>query len=50
MYATYIHGKQYEELLQTAKHLGRKWYSMGKFCETRFAQTELKVYVNFENN
>ena len=23
---------------------------MVKFCETRFAQSELKVYVNFEKN
>ena len=44
------YGKQYEELLQTAEHLGRMWYARGKFCETRFAQTELKVYINFEHN
>ncbi len=23
---------------------------MVKFCETRFAQSELKVYINFEKN
>ncbi len=50
MYACCIYGKQYEELLQTAEHLGRKWYAMVKFCETRFAQSELKVYINFEKN
>ena len=50
MYGTCNFGKQHEELLQTAKHLGRKWYAMVKFCETRFAQTELKIYVNFEYN
>ena len=50
MYATCSYGKQYEELLQTAKNFGRKWYVMVKFCETRFTQSELKVYVNFEHN
>jgi hypothetical protein len=50
MYACCSYGKQYEELLQTAEHLGRKWYAMVKFCETRFAQSELKVYINFEKN
>jgi hypothetical protein len=37
MYAFYSYGKQYEELLQTTEHLGRKWYAMVKFCETRLA-------------
>ena len=50
MYACCSYGKQYEELLQTAEHLGRRWYAMVKFCETRFAQSELKVYINFEHN
>ena len=50
MYACRSYGKQYEELLKTAKHLGRKWYAMAKFCETRFAQSELLVYKNFEKN
>ena len=43
MYACCNYGKQYEELLETSEHLGQKWYSMVKFCETRFAQSELKV-------
>ena len=50
MYATCSYGKQYEELLETAGHLGERWYAMVKFCETRFAQSELKVYINFEKN
>ncbi len=50
MYACFSYGKQYEELLQTPEHLGRKWYAMVKCCETRFAQSELKVYINFEKN
>jgi len=37
MYATCNYGKQYEELLETARHLGERWYAMVKFCETRFA-------------
>jgi hypothetical protein len=50
MYACCSYGKQYEELLKIAKHLGRKWCAMAKFCETRFAQSELMVYKNFEKN
>jgi hypothetical protein len=50
MYATCSYGKQYEELLETAGHLGERWYAMVKLCETRFAQSELKVYINFEKN
>ena len=50
MYACCSYGKQHEELLETSEHLGRKWYAMVKFCETRFAQSELKVYIDFENN
>ncbi len=36
MYAFCSYGEKYEELLQTAKHLGQRWYEMVKFCETRF--------------
>ena len=36
--------------MKTAKYLGRKWYAMAKFCETRFAPSELMVYKNFEKN
>ena len=43
VYACCSYGKQYEELLQTAKHLGERWYAMAKFCETRFAQSQLVV-------
>ncbi len=50
MYAACNYGKQYEELLETAGHLGDIWYAMEKFCDTRFAQSELKVYINFEKN
>jgi hypothetical protein len=49
-YACCSYGKQYEELFQTAKHLGQRWYAMVKFCETRFAQSELMVYKNSEKN
>ncbi len=45
-----LYENQYEEVLQTAEHLGRMWYAMVKFCETIFAQSELKVYINFEHN
>jgi len=34
MHAYCNYGNQYEELLQIAKHLGKKWYAMVKFCET----------------
>ena len=50
MYATCSYGKQYEWLRSTTAHLGQQWYAMTKFCETRFAQSERKVYVNFEKN
>jgi len=50
MYACCSYGKQYEELLKNAKHLGQRWYAMVKLCETRFAQSELMVYKNFEKN
>ena len=50
MYATCSYGKQYEELLETAGHLGDMWYAMVKFYDTRFAQSELEVYINFEKN
>ena len=50
MYACCTYGKEYEELLQTTSHLGERWYAMVKFCDTRFAQSELKVYTNFEKN
>ena len=50
MYACCSYGKRCEELMQTAEHLGRKWYAMVKFCDTKFAQSELKVYINFEKN
>ncbi len=43
LYACCSYGKQYEELLQTAEHLGRRWYATMKFCETKFAHSELKV-------
>ena len=36
--------------MDTAEHLGMQWCSIVKFCETRFAQSELKVYINFEKN
>ena len=49
MYATCSYGKQYEEVLETAE-LGERWYAMMKFCDTRLAQSELKVYINFEKN
>ncbi len=48
MYACCSYGKHYEELVQTTERLGRRWYAMIKFCEARFAQSELVVYKNFE--
>jgi len=50
MYACCNYGKQYKKLLKTTKHLGKKWYAMAKFCDTRFAQSKLLVYKNFEKN
>ena len=50
MYAFCNYGKHHEELLETAEHLGRRWYVIVKFCETRFAQSEMKVNINFEHN
>jgi len=37
IYACCSYGKEFEELLQTTEHIGRQWYAMVKFCETRFA-------------
>jgi hypothetical protein len=50
MSATCRYGKQYEELLETAGHLGERWHAMVKFCDTRFVQSKLEVYINFEKN
>ncbi len=50
MYACWSYGKQYEELLQTAGHFGRKLYARVNFFETRFAKSELKAYINFEKS
>ena len=50
VYAWCSYGKQYEELLQIAKHLGQSWYAMVKFYETKFGQSELMVYKNFEKS
>ena len=50
MYDTCSYGKQYEKLLETAGHLGERWYAIVKFCDTHFVQSELKVYINFEKN
>ena len=50
MYDCCSYGKNYEELLHTANHLGQRWYARIKICETRFAQSELIVYKNFEKN
>ena len=50
MYATCSYGKQYEELLETEGHLGERWYAMVKFCDSRYAQSKLKAYINFETN
>jgi hypothetical protein len=50
MYATCSYGKHFEELLETTGHLGERWYAMAKFCDTGFAQSELKVHINFEKN
>ncbi len=36
--------------MKTTRLLGRKWYAMAQFGETRFAQSELMVYKNFEKN
>ena len=47
MYACYSYGKQYEELLENAEHLGRKLYAMVILYENIFAQSEKKVYMNF---
>ncbi len=48
MYACCSYGKHYEELLQNTIHLGQRWYAMVKFCEIRFAHSELMVYKTFE--
>jgi hypothetical protein len=33
--------------MQTTEHLGKRWYVVVKFCETKFAKSELEVYINF---
>ncbi len=43
MYVCCSYDKHCEELVQTAKHLGKSLYAMVKFRETKFAQPELLV-------
>ena len=49
MYACCSYGKQYKELLATHGHL-HMLYVVVRFCDTKFANSELKVYINFEKN
>jgi len=37
IYACRSYGKHYKELMRIVAHLGKKWYAMAKFYETRFA-------------
>eukprot|EP00959_Pyramimonas_sp_CCMP1952_P120648 2522564-Pyramimonas_sp.AAC.1 len=41
------YGKGYEECLVIAKELHTRLYSPSRYCDTRFAQSERKVYKNF---
>jgi hypothetical protein len=41
------YGKSYEAMLSMASDLGIKFYQLQRFCETRFAQSEQKVYASF---
>jgi hypothetical protein len=47
VYSNISYGKGYEMILQIAEDMGRRLYSMERFCDTRFAQSEQKVYANF---
>ncbi|KAK3273056.1 hypothetical protein CYMTET_18688 [Cymbomonas tetramitiformis] len=41
------YGKNYEALRKSAIKVGKKFYNIQPFCDTRFAQAERKVYKNF---
>jgi hypothetical protein len=43
----YNYGKQYEELAEVAGKLNLKLYAPERYCDTRFAQAERKVYKNY---
>ena len=50
IYSRYNYGQGYEELLDIANEEDVKLYALKKFCDTRFAQAEHKVYSNFLKN
>jgi hypothetical protein len=41
------YGRAYEALMEMSQKQGRFMYQLQRFCDTRFAQSERKVYVNF---
>ncbi|KAK3246710.1 hypothetical protein CYMTET_13998 [Cymbomonas tetramitiformis] len=41
------YGKGYEEIRKIAAELQERLYNPARFCDTRFAQAERKVYLNF---
>ncbi|KAK3279200.1 hypothetical protein CYMTET_12904 [Cymbomonas tetramitiformis] len=43
----FAYGKNYELLRAAAARVGKKFYNLQTFCDTRFAQAERKVYKNF---
>ena len=42
----YRYGKGYEEICEVAASLNKELKNPQSFCDTRFAQSELKVYIN----
>jgi len=48
--AKFAYGKNYEKLREAAAAVQKKFYQLQRFCETRFAQAERKVYKNFALN
>ena len=50
IYTKFAYGKGYEELRKIAEDEDLHFYALKRFCDTRFAQAEHKVYINFVHN
>ena len=50
IYTKFAYGKGYEELRKIAEENDLQFYALKRFCDTRFAQAEHKVYINFMHN
>jgi len=50
IYTKFSYGQRYESLLDIANDMDTLLYALKRFCDTRFAQSEHKVYQNFVRN